>query len=75
MLFRSIVGYSENRYPQHQVPDSSFFSFPKKDINRLFRDLSDRNKWIAQGVLLGLLASQREEVTPEDGEGRYGPSE
>ncbi len=69
-----IVGYSENRYPQHQVPDSSFYSFPKKDINRLFRDLSDRNKWIAQGVLLGLLASQREDPEPDEEDG-YEPSE
>lgn len=61
-----IVGYSENRYPEHQIPDNYLFRFPRKDINRLFRDLSDRNKWIAQGVLLGLLASQREEPEPDE---------
>ncbi len=43
-------------------------------MSHLFRDLSDRNKWIAQGVLLGLLASQREE--PEtDGTCGYKNSE
>lgn len=61
-----IVGYSENRYPEYQISGSSLSSPSKKDINRLFADLSDRNKWIAQGVLLGLLASQQEE--PQDSE-------
>lgn len=61
-----IVGYSENRYPEYQISRSSLSSPLKKDINRLFADLSDQNKWIAQGVLLGLLASQQE--YPQDGE-------
>ena len=61
-----IVGYSENRYPEYQISGASLSSPSKKDINRLFADLSDRNKWIAQGVLLGLLASQQEE--PQDSE-------
>lgn len=61
-----IVGYSENRYPEYQISGTSLSSPSKKDINRLFADLSDRNKWIAQGVLLGLLASQQEE--PQDSE-------
>lgn len=56
-----IVGYSESRYPEYQLPDTDFSSPARLDIHRLFKDLSDRNKWIAQGVLLGLLASQQEE--------------
>ncbi len=56
-----IVGYSENRYPEYQISGTSYPSPSTKDINRLFGDLSDRNKWIAQGVLLGLLASQQED--------------
>ena len=54
-----IVGYSENRYPEYQISGMSYPKLSDKDINRLFQDLSDRNKWIAQGVLLGLLASQQ----------------
>ena len=54
-----IVGYSENRYPEYQISGMSYPMLSDRDINRLFQDLSDRNKWIAQGVLLGLLASQR----------------
>lgn len=56
-----IVGYSENRYPEYQISGTSYSSPSTKDINRLFGDLSDRNKWIAQGVLLGLLASQQDD--------------
>ncbi len=61
-----IVGYSENRYPEYQVLGSSYPSPSAKDMDRLFNDLSDRNKWIAQGVLLGLLASQQAEPAPTD---------
>lgn len=57
-----IVGYSENRYPEYQISGTSYSIPSKKDISRLFGDLSDRNKWIAQGLLLGLLASQQEET-------------
>lgn len=56
-----IVGYSENRYPEYQISGTSYSSPSTKDMNRLFGDLSDRNKWIAHGVLLGLLASQQDE--------------
>ena len=54
-----IVGYSENRYPEYQISGMSYPKLSDNDINRLFQNLSDRNKWIAQGVLLGLLASQQ----------------
>lgn len=56
-----IVGYSENRYPGYQLSGTSYPSPSTKEMNRLFGDLSDRNKWIAQGVLLGLLASQQDD--------------
>lgn len=65
-----IVGYSENRYPEYQVLGSSYPSPSVKDMDRLFNDLTDQNKWIAQGVLLGLLASQQTEPT-----GPGGPTE
>ncbi len=56
-----IVGYSENRYPEYQLPVNSFLGSSKKDISRIFGELTDKNKWIAQGILLGLLASQQAE--------------
>lgn len=60
-----IVGYSENRYPEYRISGNDYSSPSKKDITRIFGDLSDKNQWIAQGVLLGLLASQQAET--EDG--------
>ena len=62
-----IVGYSDNRYPEYRILNTSYPSPSAKDMDRLFNDLSDRNKWIAQGVLLGLLASQQAEPAPADG--------
>lgn len=61
-----LVGYSENRYPEYQIPGTSFSTPSRLDIHQLFGDLSERNKWIAQGVLLGLLASQQNESGHDD---------
>ena len=72
-----IVGYSENRYPEHQISGTSYPSPSSQDMNRLFSDLSDRNKWIAHGVLLGLLASQQDNSPqtekPESEKGKKSP--
>lgn len=61
-----IVGYSENRYPEYQISGTSYPIPSTIDMNRLFNDLSERNKWIAHGILLGLLAGQQNE--PENSE-------
>lgn len=67
-----IVGYSENRYPEYRISGNDYSSPSKKDITRIFGDLSDKNQWIAQGVLLGLLASQQAETEDgaENGDGK-----
>ena len=67
-----IVGYSENRYPEHQIAGISYPAPSTKDMNRLFSDLSERNKWIAHGVLLGLLASQQDSPHEADRSQRPG---
>ena len=57
-----LIGYSDSRSPGHQISDTFYTDLSKNELMRIYDKLSDKNKSLVQGYILGLFASQEPEM-------------
>ena len=57
-----LIGYSDSRSPGHQIGDTFYTDLSKNELMRIYDKLSDKNKSLVQGYILGLFASQEPEM-------------
>lgn len=53
-----LIGYSDSRSTGHQVGDTFYSDLSKNELMKLYDKLSDKNKSLVQGYILGLFAGQ-----------------